>query len=132
MVSHVYNILRAELTDDNWKEVNGSIRERTRDPSWYRHVVRDVCCLETQVGNLPWFMDWDEEYFTGVLRMEKALELHDAENNNNHLGTVHASAQFALAEACSGQYLLKTFKAYSSKIIPVVRKAETKYQPFPI
>ena len=56
------------------------------------------------------------------------LELPSSPNYENHLGTVHASAQFALAEACSGEYLLKIFTKYTEKIIPIVRKSETKFK----
>ena len=45
----------------------------------------------------------------------------------NHLGTIHASALFALAEASSGEFLLNQFKDYKLDIIPVVRKVEIKY-----
>lgn len=45
----------------------------------------------------------------------------------NHLGTVHASAQFALAEATSGFFLLNEFREITN-ILPVVRKVETKYK----
>lgn len=67
------------------------------------------------------------------------IGIRESDNNNyifmiddsyrylNHLGTVHASAQFALAEATSGEYLLKTFKEHSDNIIPVVRRVEIKY-----
>jgi hypothetical protein len=41
---------------------------------------------------------------------------------------VHASAQFALAEACSGEYLLKRFAERASRILPVVRCVETKFK----
>ena len=70
--------------------------------------------------------------FIGIKRSENQakslLELPDSEDMKNHLGTVHASAQFALAEACSGEYLLHKFSHYSGKIIPVVRKSETKFK----
>jgi hypothetical protein len=45
----------------------------------------------------------------------------------NHLGTIHASALFALAEASSGEFLFNQFKDYTLDIIPVVRKVEVKY-----
>jgi len=45
----------------------------------------------------------------------------------NHLDTVHASAQFALAEATSGHFLLNEFSELTD-IVPVVRKVETKYK----
>ena len=56
------------------------------------------------------------------------LELPASKNLENHLGTVHASAQFALAEACSGELLLKIFEKQSNNIIPVVRKVATKFK----
>jgi len=45
----------------------------------------------------------------------------------NHLDTVHASAQFALAEATSGHFLLNEFSELTD-IVPVVRKVEIKYK----
>ena len=45
----------------------------------------------------------------------------------NHLGTVHASALLALAEASSGEFLLRHFGS-SSGAIPVVRRIEAKFR----
>lgn len=45
----------------------------------------------------------------------------------NHLGTVHASAQLALAEASSGEFLLWHFGS-SSGVVPVVRRLEAKFR----
>ena len=35
------------------------------------------------------------------------LELPESDTVQNHVGTVHAGVQFALAEACSGEFLLR-------------------------
>jgi predicted TIM-barrel fold metal-dependent hydrolase len=67
-----------ELHDGNWHALNERIKERTADPNWYGHVTHEVCGLRTQVRNVPWFEDWEPEYFTAILRMESALNLHDA------------------------------------------------------
>ena len=40
---------------------------------------------------------------------DHVLSLRFKDNMKNHLGTFHASAQFALAEACSGLSLQKHF-----------------------
>lgn len=56
------------------------------------------------------------------------LELDDAPQYHNHLATVHAAAQFAIAEACSGEYLLKRFGELADGHVPVVRRAEVKYR----
>jgi len=45
----------------------------------------------------------------------------------NHLGTVHASAQLALAEASSGEFLLRELGS-TSGIVPVVRRLESKFR----
>jgi acyl-coenzyme A thioesterase PaaI-like protein len=45
----------------------------------------------------------------------------------NHLGTVHAAALFAVAEAGSGVFLLNAFGS-AAGFVPVVRRVETKYR----
>ncbi len=45
----------------------------------------------------------------------------------NHLGTVHASAMLAVAEAGSGVFLAKHFSEYSG-FVPVVRRLEAKFR----
>ncbi len=45
----------------------------------------------------------------------------------NHLGTVHASALLALAEASSGEFLLRHFGS-SGGVVPVVRRLEAKFR----
>lgn len=55
------------------------------------------------------------------------FKLEPKDEYMNHLGTIHASAMFALAEASSGEYLLKQFNDHKLDIIPVVRKVEIKY-----
>jgi hypothetical protein len=45
----------------------------------------------------------------------------------NHLGTVHASALLALAEASSGEFLLRYFGS-ADGILPVVRRIEAKFR----
>ena len=45
----------------------------------------------------------------------------------NHLGTVHAGAQLALAEAASGEFLLRALGTVAG-IVPVVRRIEAKFR----
>jgi acyl-coenzyme A thioesterase PaaI-like protein len=54
------------------------------------------------------------------------LRLPSGEQYLNHLGSVHASAQLALAEATSGEFLLRHFGT-ADGIIPVVRRLEAKF-----
>lgn len=66
------------------------------------------------------------------------LELAGPENNFmvglpeapqylNHLGTVHASALLAVAEAGSGEFLLRNF-GHIESLVPVVRKFEARFR----
>lgn len=58
---------------------------------------------------------------------EKLLQLPAGEQYGNHLGTVHASALLALAEASSGEYRLHHF-GNSDGVVPVVRHLEAKFR----
>jgi len=55
------------------------------------------------------------------------LQLPSGPQYLNHLGTVHASAQLALAEASSGEFLLRHLGSLEG-IIPVVRRFEAKFR----
>ncbi len=56
------------------------------------------------------------------------LMLEDGIKYQNHLGTVHASAQYALAEASSGEILERNFGDWNGAYFPVVRRVEVKYK----
>jgi acyl-coenzyme A thioesterase PaaI-like protein len=57
-----------------------------------------------------------------------ALMLQGHEMYTNHLGTVHAAAQFSLAEACSAQLLKDLFPTNADSFIPLVRQVAVKYR----
>jgi acyl-coenzyme A thioesterase PaaI-like protein len=67
--------------------------------------------------------------FLGIERGDEGvlLRLPSGDRYLNHLGTVHASAQLALAEASSGEFLLRHFGS-TDHIIPVVRRLEAKFR----
>lgn len=73
--------------------------------------------------------------FIGITRPdpldEALLQLDYSDNLGNHLNTIHASAQFALAEAAAGECLLRRFFDYgasASAFITVVREVRAKYR----
>ena len=66
--------------------------------------------------------------FLGLLAEGSVLALPADSKYLNHLGTVHAGAQFALAEAASGQWLLDKFGDRAADYPAVVRRAEVKYR----
>ncbi len=47
---------------------------------------------------------------------------------HNHLGTMHAAAQFALAEAASAECLQRHFGELAGRVFAVVRGVEVRYR----
>ena len=56
------------------------------------------------------------------------LELPFNVGVQNHLQTIHASAQFALAETASGDILRKSFPDLVGKVVPVLRESQIKFK----
>ena len=59
---------------------------------------------------------------------EHLLELPGSPTVQNHLGTIHAAAQFSLAEAASAECLQRHFGAQLRDAIGAVRSAEVRYR----
>lgn len=58
---------------------------------------------------------------------EYIFEMDENPECQNHIGTIHACVQLALAEASAGAFLQQQFPASESNIVPVVRSTEVKY-----
>lgn len=56
----------------------------------------------------------------GVLKNDKSVQ--------NHLGSIHAGAQFTFAESASGVYLSSLFPDMQDNIIPLLRESSIKYK----
>jgi acyl-coenzyme A thioesterase PaaI-like protein len=56
------------------------------------------------------------------------LEMSFGDNVKNHLGTMHAAAQFALAEAASAESLQRHFGPMAGEVFAVVRSVDVKYR----
>ena len=56
------------------------------------------------------------------------LEMPESPLVLNHVGTVHASVQFALAEASSGEFLLCHLGAAQSHVFAVLRASDVKFR----
>ena len=65
---------------------------------------------------------------TGIKQEENRLKLEATDVVQNHLGTIHASAQFTLAETQSGLCLQETFPELYGKVIGVLRGSTVKYK----
>jgi len=50
------------------------------------------------------------------------------QSNENHIQTVHASAQFTLAETLSGEALQKMFPQFIGKVVPILRESQIKFK----
>ncbi len=59
------------------------------------------------------------------------LEMPESPLLLNHVGTVHASVQFALAEACSGEFLLRHLGDMQSRVFAVLRTSDEVPQAGP-
>ncbi len=55
------------------------------------------------------------------------LQLSSDAKYGNHLGTVHAAALYALAEASCAQLLIVELGNLSNQFVPLLRNAEVKY-----
>jgi acyl-coenzyme A thioesterase PaaI-like protein len=56
------------------------------------------------------------------------LEMPESPLLLNHVGTVHASVQFALAEAGSGEFLLRSLGEAQAHVFAVLRTSEVKFR----
>lgn len=61
-------------------------------------------------------------------RNKKELQLAPHKNVENHIGTIHAAAQFTLAETQSGLYMLSLFPEYANDVVPLLRSSNIKYK----
>ncbi|WP_166642564.1 PaaI family thioesterase [Methylocaldum gracile] len=65
----------------------------------------------------------------GICRTEEGtLTLPFSTSTQNHLNTIHASAQFALAETASGEALQRLFPELAGKVVPVLRESHVKFK----
>jgi acyl-coenzyme A thioesterase PaaI-like protein len=58
----------------------------------------------------------------------QTLELETKSSVHNHVATVHAAAQFTLAETQSGLYLLSLFPNQAEAMMPLLRSSTVKYK----
>jgi len=64
----------------------------------------------------------------GLKENEKKLSLALKKSVCNHVETIHAAAQFTLAETESGMHLQNLFPELEKKVIPLLREAKIKYK----
>jgi len=82
----------------------------------------------------PEIMDITKVPFNQFIGLERSLRdgylfhLPAGDQYMNHLGTVHAGALMALAEAASGEILLRSVGTWDPAWVPVVRRFECKFR----
>jgi acyl-coenzyme A thioesterase PaaI-like protein len=64
----------------------------------------------------------------GIEQSEDSVSLAFKKNVLNHIESIHASAQFTLAETQSGLHLQKLFPELVGKVIPMLRESKIKYK----
>ena len=57
-----------------------------------------------------------------------SLQLQFDKSVHNHLQSIHASAQFTLAETASGEMLQIAFPELAGKVVPVLRDSQNKFR----
>jgi uncharacterized protein len=100
MYQELFGLKGDDLTDRNWKGVNEQIKKKAGGATWYDDITRKRCRIKTAVRNIPWFEDWEPEYFTAVLRMESALALYEKPTRDalaKHVGMSIGSLKAAKA-----------------------------------
>ncbi len=75
-----------------------------------------------QVTNIPFVK------YIDIKQKNKNLYLEFNNNIYNDISTIHAGAQFTLAETQSGIYLQNLFPHLEGKVIPILRDAQIKYK----
>ncbi len=65
--------------------------------------------------------------FTDTVGIENGVLENDTKVQN-HLGSIHAGAQFTFAESASGAYLSSLFPDMQDNIIPLLRESTIKYK----
>jgi len=65
----------------------------------------------------------------GITRRSDGLFLLPLRKDvHNHLQTIHAAAQYALAETASGDTLLNLFPELDGRVVPVLRDSKLKFK----
>jgi len=62
------------------------------------------------------------------IEKDSELKLKVKEELTNHIQTIHASAQFTLAETASAECLMEQFPQYEGEVIPMLRSSTVKYK----
>lgn len=74
------------------------------------------------VSSLP-FNKW-----LGLTANEGTVQVSPSAEHLNHLGTVHATVLFGVAEAASGHWLVRRFPELADGHLAVLRTAQLKYR----
>lgn len=64
----------------------------------------------------------------GIKEEENKLLLEQHHDIESHVQTIHAAAQFALAETQSGFYLQSLFPEYADRVLALLRGSTVKYR----
>ena len=66
--------------------------------------------------------------YIGIKKDGQTLKLEASDTVQNHMQTIHASAQFTLAETQSGLLLQRIFPELEGKVLAVLRGSTVKYK----
>jgi len=137
--------LKGDLTAKNWQELNATIAKKTKNPKWFRKVMKKICRVETGLLNvMPLDLRWDKDYAVAVMRMEPFLALLRGEKDNlaqlsrevdvdiTTIGDLREALSKLMQKACSlGAVGIKLAHAYQRTLHhekPSDRKADAVLQ----
>ena len=64
----------------------------------------------------------------GIKQSQNSVSLEYKKDVLNHIESIHASAQFTLAETQSGLHIQELFPELVGKVIPMLRESKIKYR----
>jgi len=73
-------------------------------------------------------MDIEFVKLVGIEQSQNSVSLAYKKDVLNHIESIHASAQFTLAETQSGLFLQELFPELVGKVIPLLRESKIKYK----
>lgn len=104
---------------ENVKNVKNSIIKRLMTDSVSQRYLNEGTIKATDIPFVK---------YIGIKEHEDLLSLDMKNNIYNHVATIHAAAQFTLAETESGMHLQTLFPDLKQKVIPLLRDAQIKYK----
>uniref|UniRef100_A0A7C2ZVJ9 Glucuronate isomerase n=1 Tax=Ignisphaera aggregans TaxID=334771 RepID=A0A7C2ZVJ9_9CREN len=119
ILKNIYGIDIKGIDESNWKDVVNAIEGRPRDNAWAYSVLKNVCKVKKSfltINPLEPLPQYDEEVFTGALRVEHIVQYINRET----LQKIEQAAGIDVNDAESLDKALESlFKKFHNKIVAI-------------